>query len=106
MNDLLQQLKQYAELRLELFRLSAAETVIKAASSTAVQLVLGVFLLSSVLMAELALGLYLGEQSGRWSLGFMWMAAGNLLLFFMAVLLKKPLLHSIQNGLSKFVKKP
>ena len=67
MNDLIQQLKQHAELRLELFRLSAAETAIKAASSTAVQVILIVLLISSVLMVELAIALYLGERTGSWS---------------------------------------
>jgi len=104
MNDLIQQLKQYAELRLELFRLSAAETAIKAASSTAVQVILIVLLISSVLMVELAIALYLGERTGSWSTGFLWVAAGNFVLFLIALLLKKPMIHSIQNGLSKFIK--
>ena len=104
MNDLIQQLKQYAELRLELFRLSAAETVIKAASSTAVQVILIVLLISSVLMVELSIALYLGERMESWSAGFLWVAAGNFALFLIALLLKKPMIHSIQNGLSKFIK--
>jgi hypothetical protein len=104
MNDLIDQLKHYAELRLELFRLSTAEAVIKATSSTATKIILGVFLLSSLIMAELALGLYLGEQLESWAMGFLWISAGNALLFLVAFLFRKTLTHSIQDGLSKFIK--
>jgi hypothetical protein len=104
MNELLNQLKQYAELRLELFKLSTAESIIKAASSTATQLLLGVFLLSAVMMAELALGLYLGRLSGNWSTGFLWISGGNFGLFLIAYFFRRPLTHSIQDGLSKFIK--
>jgi hypothetical protein len=57
-----------------------------------------------VLMVELAIALYLGERTESWSAGFLWVAAGNFVLFLIALLLKKPMIHSIQNGLSKFIK--
>jgi hypothetical protein len=104
MNELINQLKQYAELRIELFRLTTAEAVIKATSSTATKIILGVFLLSSLIMAELALGLYIGEQLKSWAIGFLWVSAGNTLLFFVAFLFRKTLTHSIQDGLSKYIK--
>ena len=104
MNELINQLKQYAELRIELFRLSASETAIKAASSTAVQVILGALLVSSILMAEIALGLFIGMHYGNWSIGFLWLAGLNFVLFLLALLLKKPIIKSIQDGLSKFVK--
>lgn len=104
MNELINQLKQYAELRIELFRLTTAEALIKATSSTATKIILGIFLLSSLIMAELALGLYIGEQLKSWAIGFLWISAGNVVLFLVAFLFRKALTHSIQDGLSKYIK--
>jgi hypothetical protein len=104
MNELINQLKQYAELRIELFRLTTAEAIIKATSSTATKIILGVLLLSSLIMAELAFGLYLGEQLESWAIGFLWVSAGNAVLFLVAFLFRSNLTRSIQNGLSKFIK--
>jgi hypothetical protein len=55
-------------------------------------------------MAELALGLYLGEQLKSWTMGFLWVSAGNAVLFLVAFLFRSNLTRSIQNGLSKFIK--
>ena len=104
MNELINQLKQYAELRIDLFRLSTAEITIKAASSSFTNLILGVLLMSTLLMAELALGLYLGKYFGDLSTGFICITGCNFLIFIFALLLKKSLTHSIQDGLSKFFK--
>lgn len=104
MNELIQQVKKYVELRLELLRISTAESLIQAASSAATRILLGALLVSSLLMAELSLGLYLGATFGDWSLGFLCIAGLNLLLFFLAALLKKRITNRVQDGLSQFVK--
>jgi len=104
MNELIQQVKRYVELRLELLRISTAESLIQAASSAATRILLGALLVSSLLMAELSLGLYLGAAFGDWSQGFLCIAGLNLLLFFLAALLKKRITNRVQDGLSQFVK--
>lgn len=104
MNELIQQVKRYVEIRLELLRISTAVSLIQAASSAATRILLGALLVSSLLMAELSLGLYLGTEFGDWSQGFLCIAGLNLLFFFLAVLLMKPIKRRIQDGLSQFVK--
>jgi hypothetical protein len=104
MNELVSQLKHYAEMRLELFRLKAAESLIEAVSKTAMRILFGALFLSTLLMAEVSLGLYLGDVLDNWALGFAWITGGNLAFLFVTYLFRRPISRHIQNELSSFVK--
>jgi hypothetical protein len=103
MKEFIEQLKNYAELRLELLKISIAESSINAASSILVRVLLVVILITCLLTLELAVGLYLKKYYDDWSSGFFVIAGFNFFLFFGVVIFRKSLVRGLQNSFSKYV---
>ncbi|MBY0424433.1 MAG: phage holin family protein [Cytophagales bacterium] len=79
----------YVETRIELLKLDFYEAILRVFSSIICIVVCGLILFISILMLEVALALYIGEQNGHLWVGMVWIGISNLLLVPVLYLLHK-----------------
>jgi len=103
MNELIEQLKKYLELRLELLRISAAELIIDAAASIFVRILMLVISISCIVMFEIACGLALRNYFDDWSIGFFLISGLNFVVLIFVYLFQKSIIRRIQDYLTKYV---
>lgn len=93
-------LKDIAQLELELVKVRTAKTIGLKGSEVLSKLVLILLLLAAFFLSMITLALYLGDLLGEWYLGFGIVSVAYLFLFtllviFKRTLLKKPICNSI-----------
>ena len=103
MKELLEELKKYAELRLELLKISAAELLISAAASLFVRMLTLVIFVSSIVMLEIACGLALKNFFDDWSTGFFLISGLNFFTLIDVLLFQKSIISRIQDYLSNYL---
>jgi hypothetical protein len=103
MKELLEELKKYAELRLELLKISAAELLISAAASLFVRMLTLVIFVSSIVMLEIACGLALRNFFDDWSTGFFLISGLNFFTLIVVLLFQKSIISRIQDYLSNYL---
>ena len=103
MKELLEELKKYAELRLELLKISAAELLISAAASLFVRMLTLVIFVSSIVMLEIACGLSLRNCFDDWSTGFFLISGLNFFTLIVVLLFQKSIISRIQDYLSNYL---
>lgn len=93
-------LRDIAQLELELLKVKATKTVGLKGSEVLSKLILIIMFSTMLFLSMVTLALYLGELLGKWYLGFGVISLAYLLLFlifavFKQTLLKKPICNSI-----------
>ena len=92
-DEWLPRLKDYANNRTELIKLSLVEGLAKAAAAVTSNLILFITFFSFFVFASLGLALYLGVLLGAAYLGFIAMAGFYFLLFILVILFRKSLIE-------------
>ena len=103
MNELIEQLKKYLELRLELLKITAAEILIDAVASLFVRLLILIIFISSIVMLEIACGLALRNYFDDWSVGFFLISGLNFLALIVVILFQKSIIGRIKDYLSNYL---
>ncbi len=85
-------LREYLHLQLDLLRLGLAERIAKVASALVSVLVLVIFALSGLLMATIALALFLGQRWDSYALGFLAIAGFYFVLVAVMAVFKERLI--------------
>lgn len=70
------ELKEYAETKYDLARLSIIEKTAVVATAILMAIILSILVSTIVLFLSLSLAFYLGERSGNVALGFLWVGLG------------------------------
>ncbi|MFZ9660632.1 MAG: hypothetical protein ACO29O_02040 [Chitinophagaceae bacterium] len=84
-------LKEYIELRMELFRMHAVRMISKSISMMAVIFFTGILFLFVLLFMGVSFSLWLSDRSGSMVMGFMGGAGLFLILLILTILFRKPL---------------
>ena len=92
-DEWLPQLKNYAETRSNLIRVTLVENIAKAASTVTSNLILFITFFAFFMFASFALALYIGKLLGDYYLGFLVIAAFYLILFLLALLFRKSIIE-------------
>ena len=96
---LAQELKEYFNLRTKLAELQIKKIAAELIAKIATSLITVVFLSMAFLFASLALGLYLSELMGSYSIGFIMVAGIYIVLALIFSLFKRSIKEKISNGI-------
>lgn len=96
---LVQELKEYFNLRSKLAELQIKKIAAELIAKIATSLITVVFLSMAFLFASLALGLYLSDLMGSYSVGFIMVAGIYILLALIFSLLKKSIKEKISDSI-------
>lgn len=99
-DNLTSDLKDIAELELELFKIKTAKKISFKGSEVVSTLVLILLITTIIFLSMVTLALYLGTILGEWFLGFgvitlVYLVAFTLLIVFKKTLLKRPICNAI-----------
>ena len=86
---IVQHLKEYADVKLELFKLEAIERNAKIASGAIVAVIIGIAGIFFLLMLSVAAAFWLGEILGAWHRGFLAVSSFYLLLGILGYVFRK-----------------
>lgn len=94
LSNLGEQLKEYADTRIELARYTFIDKLSAGIALILSNLLLVVSMLFVVFFSSCAAAFYIGQASGSLAAGFLWVAGGYLLIFLVVLLFRRSLIHN------------